>query len=97
MFSVTGKVKEDPTGRTRTITWDNGSFSGDQKLVARVVSGLKILEGEPLGPIGGPETITNHTKSALTTLSYIESLMQGVPTFKGDIPARPQLPTDAKG
>ena len=47
-------------GRHASITWEDGALFGDPEACAWIEYLARVLEGQPIGPIGGPYSSRDH-------------------------------------
>jgi hypothetical protein len=98
VFSVTGVPLGSLYPRRLTVTWNRGQLTGDAALIAAARDRAAALEGEQVGPQGGPYSGTNHLASPIAASTILADLfVPGTVTLAGDVPVRPPPPTGAVG
>ena len=84
-YTVTGTAKN---GNQVSITWEDGRLSGDYVTVKLAESLAEALEGEPVGPVCGPYTTTNHLADPLSAIFILREVIE-VQSAAGDVPKPP--------
>lgn len=87
MFSAKGTVR----GRKAEVTWDKGQIAGDVVAVERIKAEARGLEGEAVGPVCGPYTLTDHLSDALSAVHIVRMVFDDGAEFSGDVPEPPEL------
>ena len=75
-------------GREISITWEDGALSGDPEAVAWIQEIAARLEGQIIGPIGGPYSTTDHLADPYAASELIRSIFPGSVEQEGDLPLR---------
>ena len=75
-------------GQLVRVVWEDGSLSGDLEAVAWIRHIAELLEGQILGPIGGPYTSSSHLLNPYVAAELIRSIFPGEVRQVGDLPAR---------
>lgn len=98
MFTVTGKLKGKEKGRTYSVTYKDGKFSGsglDEYAVVLAATKAKELEGKFVGTVG-QETIKNHLSEPLSALAILlDYVFEKDVKVTGDIPEPDPVPDGA--
>lgn len=92
-FTVSGIAKN---GDKVTVMWEDGNLTGDYVTVKRAESLAKALEGERVGPVGGPYTESDHLLDPISTIMILREIID-ITRVTGDAPLRPPLPKGAIG
>ena len=69
--------------------WTRGTLAGDPVMVAAARDRANALDGQHVGPVEGPVTITDHLASGISAVMILAALF--VPCtieVTGDVPAR---------
>ncbi len=90
-YTVTGTIE----GRTFTVTYEDGRITGDEPAVRLIEATARSLEGEPVGPVGGPYTDRDHLRDPLSALFVMREAFDEVVSATGDVPEAPDAPEDA--
>jgi hypothetical protein len=70
------------------VVWHDGALSGDADTVAWIRHLAALLEGQILGPIGGPYTTSRHLQNPYVAAEIIRSIFPGKVRMEGDLPLR---------
>jgi hypothetical protein len=79
-------------GREISITWHDGMLSGDPEACGWIQRYATLLEGRPIGPIGGPYSSSSHLLNPYVAAELIRSVFPGKVTMEGDLPLRSAPP-----
>jgi hypothetical protein len=91
-FTLTGSRN----GKTVSITWEDGSLSGDADAVSAVQHVADVWEGRTIGQPGGPYTTQNHLASPYTARYFMCRVFSERPTLtEGALPLLPDPPEGA--
>ena len=75
-----------------TVTWDDGRLSGHESAVYAAGLRARSREGQPVGPVCGPYTYTEHLQSPLSALFILEGVFDRIDEATGDLPEIPETP-----
>lgn len=105
VIEVTGRLPAGDGGGLRyfhMVCAPEGILKGDPLARAQLYSQASLLEGEAVGPAGGPYTHSRHLEHPLSALELITSYMPAlhgweVEVLEGYVPSSPppQIPEDA--
>jgi hypothetical protein len=81
-FTITGTYR----GETFTVTWTDGTLSGDPDFVRLVESEAQAREGSAVGPVMGPYTTTAHLADPLSAAILLQEVFDDVTSSSGELP-----------
>lgn len=80
-------------GKPETFTWKDGELTGKPVLVELVKTLAEVMDGEEIGPVGGPSITSNYLDDPLATLMLILEIFE---VLEADgYPTLPQVPDGA--
>lgn len=80
MVTITGMYHH----RTVRVTWQQGYLAGDAELIAEVQLKAMLLDGQLVGPPGGPYTWTDHLCTATSALLLLRETFDVVIALQRD-------------
>jgi len=75
-------------GREISITWQDGALRGDPDACAWIRYLARVIDGQLVGPIGGPYVARNYLRNPYAASELIRSIFPGSGEQEGDLPLR---------
>lgn len=94
-FTITGLLRSQEV----SLRWEEGRIlpvDDHSRVAALQVERLtEVLEGEPVGPPGGPVTENAHLKDPLSAVFIIRQVLEQITGESGDLPEPQEIPEGA--
>jgi hypothetical protein len=75
-------------GREISVTWQNGALFGDPEACEWIRYLARVIDGQILGPIGGPYVARKYLRNPYAARWLILSVFPGDVRQEGDLPPR---------
>jgi hypothetical protein len=75
-------------GKQISITWEDGALSGDEQVTGWIKHYAAAMDGQIVGPVGGPYSTTDHLADPYAASELIRSIFPGSVQVEGDLPYR---------
>lgn len=89
------QIKGEKLSKEYNLVYNDGQLSGDEFAVRLVETHAEALEGQMVGPVGGPWTETDHLSDSLSALFVMRAAFDEILEVKGDVPEMPEVPEQA--